>query len=161
MDNPNCSTEHRKGQHLTSEERHDIEVHLKDGWSKYKIAKHLGRPFNTIKNEIARGTVALYHGKVHRYKADAGQQRYNENRRSSTRTYRCLETAAFLKYVVKQFREENWSLDACFGRALLSGEFRRQEMVCTKTLYNYVDLGLLPIKNIDLLEKELDRIYVA
>jgi IS30 family transposase len=153
MDNPNCSTEHRKGQHLTSEERHDIEVHLKDGWSRYKIAKHLNRPYNTIKNEIARGTVALYHGKVHHYKADIGQQRYNENRRSSTRTYRCLETAAFLKYVVKQFREENWSLDACFGRALQFGEFSRQEMVCTKTLYNYVDLGLLPLKNIDLPEK--------
>lgn len=106
MDNPNCSTEHRKGQHLTPEERHDIEVHLKDGWSKYKISKHLGRPFNTIKNEISRGTVALYHGKVLRYKADVGQQRYNENRRSSTRTYRCLETAAFLKYVVKQFRKK-------------------------------------------------------
>ena len=41
MDNPNCSTEHRKGQHLTSEERHDIEMRLKDGWSRYKIAKHL------------------------------------------------------------------------------------------------------------------------
>lgn len=26
-------------------------------------------------------------------------------------------------------------------------------MVCTKTLYNYVDLGILPIKNIDLPEK--------
>ncbi len=26
-------------------------------------------------------------------------------------------------------------------------------MVCTKTLYNYVSLGLLPIKNIDLPEK--------
>lgn len=153
MDNPNYITEHRKGQHLTTEERHDIEVHLKDGWSKYKIAKHLGRPFNTIKNEIARGTVSLYHGKVLRYKADVGQQQYNENRRSSTRTYRCLETAAFLKYVVKQFREENWSLDACFGRAILTGKFKRQDMVCTKTLYNYIDLGLLPIKNIDLPEK--------
>ncbi|MDD2269581.1 MAG: helix-turn-helix domain-containing protein [Eubacteriales bacterium] len=38
MDNPNCSTEHRKWQHLTPEERYDIEVHLKDGWSCYKIA---------------------------------------------------------------------------------------------------------------------------
>ena len=153
MNNPNCSTEHQKGQHLTPEERHDIEVHLKDGWSRYKIAKHLNRPFNTVKNEIARGTVRLYHGTVLHYKADVGQQRYNENRRSSTRTYRYLETTAFLKYVVKQFREENWSLDACFGRALLSGKFSRQEMVCSKTLYNYVDLGLLPIKNIDLPEK--------
>ena len=31
--------------------------------------------------------------------------------------------------------------------------FKREEMVCTKTLYNYVSLGLLPIKNIDLPEK--------
>ena len=66
MDNPNFSTEHRKGQHLTEEERHDIEVHLKDGWSKYKIARHLNRPYNTIKNEIKRGTVAMYHRKVFR-----------------------------------------------------------------------------------------------
>lgn len=153
MDNPNCSTEHRKGQHLTPEERHDIEVHLKDGWSCYRIAKHLKRPFNTIKNEIARGTVTLYHGKVFRYKADVGQQKYSENRRSSTRKYRCLETAAFLKYVVKQFRERGWSLDACAGNAQLTERFARKEMVCTKTLYNYVDLGLLPIKNIDLPEK--------
>ena len=34
-----------------------------------------------------------------------------------------------------------------------NGTFPRSEMVCTKTLYNYVDLGLLPIKNIDLPEK--------
>ena len=44
MDNTNYTTEHRKGQHLLSEERHEIEVRLKDGWSIYRIAKHLGRP---------------------------------------------------------------------------------------------------------------------
>jgi len=153
MDNPNCNTEHRKGQHLTVEERHDIEVHLKDGWSKYKIAKHLNRPYNTIKNEIQRGMVALYNGNIMRYKADAGLHQYRENRRSSTRKYRCLETVDFLRYVVKQFQEQGWSPDACFGHALLDGKFNRDEMVCTKTLYSYIDLGLLPIKNIDLPEK--------
>ena len=60
MDKPNCSTEHRKNQHLTAEERHEIEVRLKDGWSVYRIARHLQRPYNTIKNEIQRGTVVLY-----------------------------------------------------------------------------------------------------
>ena len=39
------------------------------------------------------------------------------------------------------------------GRALLDGGFTRNQIVCTKTLYNYVDLGLLGIKNIDLPEK--------
>ncbi len=33
MDNPNYTTEHRKGQHLLNEERYEIEVRLKDGWS--------------------------------------------------------------------------------------------------------------------------------
>ena len=33
MDNTNYTTEHRKGQHLLSEERHEIEVRLKDGLS--------------------------------------------------------------------------------------------------------------------------------
>ena len=37
MENTNYTTEHRKGQHLLSEERHEIEVRLKDGWSVYRI----------------------------------------------------------------------------------------------------------------------------
>ena len=154
MDNTNYTTEHRKGQHLLSEERHEIEVRLKDGWSIYRIAKHLERPYNTIKNEIKRGTVSLYNGKQHRYKADEGKQVYLEHRRNCRKQYRCLASVRFLQYVVEHFKsEDKWSLDACYGKALESGKFRREEMVCTKTLYNYVDLGLLPIKNIDLPEK--------
>ena len=87
----NYTTEHHKGQHLLAEERHEIEVRLKDGWSIYRIAKHLNRPYNTIKNEIARGTVYLYNGKVARYKAKAGEQQYKENRRNSRRQYKRLE----------------------------------------------------------------------
>ena len=63
MDNTNYTTEHRKVQHLLSEERHEIEVRLKDGRSIYRIAKHLERPYNTIKNEVKRGMVSLYNGK--------------------------------------------------------------------------------------------------
>ena len=64
MDNINYATEHRKGQHLLSEERHEIEVRLKDGWSIYRIAKHLGRPYNTIKNEVKRGTFIQWEAKT-------------------------------------------------------------------------------------------------
>jgi len=41
MDKPNYTTEHRKGQHLLAEERHEIEIRLKDGWSLYQIAHKL------------------------------------------------------------------------------------------------------------------------
>ena len=153
MDNPNCNTEHRKYQHLTSEERHEIEVRLKDGRSPYKIAKHPGRPYNTIVNEIKRGTVLLYNGKVLRYKADVGYRVYPEHRQNSRRNYRCLETVDFLKYVEQQFMNEKWSFDACVGYAKEHHLFDEKEMVCTKTLYNYADLGVISIRNIDLPEK--------
>ena len=41
-------------------------------------------------------------------------------------------------------------MDACAGKAVRKGIFRREDMVCTKTLYNYIDLGLINVKNIDL-----------
>ena len=114
----------------------------------------MGRPYNTIKNEIKRGTVSLYNGKQHRYKADEGKKVYLEHRRNCRKQYRYMTSVRFLQYVVAHFKsEDKWSLDASYGKALADGKFRREEMVCTKTLYNYVDLGLLPIKNIDLPEK--------
>ena len=154
MDNTNYTTEHRKGQHLSRKERWEIQIRLKDGWTIYRIAKEMGRAYNTIKNEIKRGTVSLYDGKQQRYKPEKGEAVYREHRKNSRRKFHCLAAAPFLQYVAEHFKgDSKWSLDACCGAALKSGKFRREEMVCTKTLYNYVDLGLLPIKNIDLPEK--------
>ncbi len=153
MDNPNYTIEHRKGQHLLAEEHHKIEVRLRDGWSPYKITKQLDRPYNTIKNEIKRGTVMLYNGKVGRYKAHAGEAADLDNRANSRKQYKRLSVSPFCKYVEQHFTEDKWSLDTCYGRALTSGAFQRSQMVCTKTLYNYVDNGLLKMKNINLPEK--------
>ena len=152
MDTVDYTTEHRKGQHLLAEERHEIEVRRKDGWTIYRIAKHLCRPYNTIKNEIRRGTVSLYSGKVMRYKARVGEAKYQENRSNSRRQYKRLTVSGFIKYVEEQ-HAEGWSLDAIAGSALATGRFQRSDTVCTKTLYNQVDKGLIGIKNIDLPEK--------
>ena len=95
----------------------------------------------------------MYNGKVKRYKPDIAEQKYKDNRVNSKRNYRCLECVEFFYYVVEMFTEKGWSLDASVGYAKENNLFSSDEMVCTKTLYNYVDLGLLPIKNIDLPEK--------
>lgn len=147
------TTERKKGQHLTFEERVIIQTRLRDGFSRRAIAREIGCSPATVCNEIKRGTVALYTGKVFRYKAKAGQQTYERNRRLCSRHYDFLEKAAFIAYVERHFREDKWSVDACVGRALSDGKFRREQMVCTKTLYAYIDLGLLGIKNIDLPDK--------
>lgn len=95
----------------------------------------------------------LYNGKVKRYKPDIVEQKYKDKRANSKRNYRYLECVEFLNYVVEMFNKKGWSLDASVGYAKENNLFSFDKMVCTKTLYNYVDLGILPIKNIDLPEK--------
>lgn len=153
MDQFNDNTLHIKGKHLSKEERINIEIRLKDGWSVRAIAREIGCSPTTVSNEIKRGTVHLYNGKVTRYKASAGQTAYEQNRLSCGRHYDLLEKGGFVDYVTSKVTNEHWSLDACVGRALQTNEFAREDIVCTKTLYNYVSKGLIGIKNIDLPEK--------
>lgn len=108
---------------------------------------------NTVRNIIKKGMTPLYNGKVFRFKAKTAWNAYQGNRSRSCRTYEALEKRPFIQYVEKHVREEHWSWDACVGRALKDGSFDRSEILCTKTLYNYVDLGFLSIKNIDLPQK--------
>ncbi len=153
MDYLHSTTEHRKGKHLSFEERVIIQTRLKDGWTPNRIAAEIGCVPNTVRNEIKRGTIALYRGNVSRYKAKAGQAAYEKNREACCRHYDLLKKSAFISYVEEHFFEDEWSLDVCANRALTDGSFTREQIVCTKTLYGYADLGLLNIKNIDLPEK--------
>ena len=152
MDHHYSTTPSRKGKHLTFEERVIIQTRLKDGLKPPAIAREIGCSPNTIRNEIRKGTVWLYHGKTPRYKAKHGQEVYETNRKNCGRRFEYLEKARFLQYVEEKF-SQGWSLDVIRGRALESGEFTEEDVLSTKTLYNYVDLGLLEIKNIDLPEK--------
>ena len=83
MDQEHSITKHVKGKHLNYTERVFIEIRLSDGWSAYRIAKALGCASNTVRNEIRRGTIELYHGSVKRYKASVGEQQYLQNRLNS------------------------------------------------------------------------------
>lgn len=88
MDHSYSTTnEHKKGQHLTYDERMLIQIRLKDGKSQRAIAREIGCSPTTISNEIKRGTVLLYHGRVKRYKASTGQKTYEEHRMASCRHY--------------------------------------------------------------------------
>jgi IS30 family transposase len=152
MEYPNNNTESRKNKHLNFEERITIQIRLKDGLSPYKIAKELKRPINTVLNEIRRGTTTqIKQGKqIEMYIADTGEAIYKKHRLNSCRAFKRLECCDFINYVVDKIKNSSWSPDACVGNSLETGLFKRSEIVCTKTLYNYIDLGLLSVKNIDL-----------
>ena len=96
---------------------------------------------------MERGKVLLGGGRKVGYRTVVGQETYEAARKHCGRHRRALECGSFLDYVEQMFYEKHWFLDACFGHAIRSHKFPRQKMVCTKTLYNYVTLGLLgPIK---------------
>ena len=152
MNYQNHSTKSRKNKHLNIKERIIVEICLKDGFSTYKIAKELNRPINTVLNEICRGTTKqIKQGKEFNvYFADTGEAVYKKNRLKCSRKYKLLECSDFIKYVIDKVKNDHWSLDTCVGVALHSSRFSPSQIISTKTLYNYVALGLLPIKNIDL-----------
>lgn len=142
--------EHKRGEHLKFEQRVIIQTRTQDGWSPNRIAKEIGCAPNTVRNELKRGTILLHKGKVSRYKAKRGQERYEQNRKACCRGYDLLKKLAFVSFVEDKFFSQGWSFDACYGYALKEKLFTKEEMVCTKTLYAYANLNLLSIKNIHL-----------
>jgi len=158
MDYPHSITDaekRKKGKHLTDIDRGTIQALNREGMSLRKIAGHIGCSPSTILNELRRGTPPRKSNRVRApgYSAKHGAAVYRANRKRSKRPHKVCNCAKFLGWTHRQVKEENWSLDVCWGHALKSGPFQREEMVCTKTLYNYVDLGMISLKNIDLPEK--------
>lgn len=73
---------------------------------------------------------------------------YEKNRSHCGARYKLAQTSAFIRFAVNKMQKDHWSPDAVCGYAKAHKRFEHAR-VCTKTLYHYIDLGLLPIKNID------------
>ncbi len=148
------TTKGRKFQHLTREKRAQIEILLRQGLPKARIAREVGISRSTLYHELARGTVEQLDSELrsyHKYFWDAGQRVYEENRKNSRPPLKLMGCLDFIQYAQKRILEDKLSPDAVCGQAKLSGKF--EKMVCTKTLYNYIDQCLLKVRNIDLLLK--------
>ena len=141
---------HQKGKHLNFEERVVIQTRLRDGWAFRKIAREIGCSANTVRNEYSRGKVLLYNGKIERYVPTTDKQNMKPTAK--------IAAENFSHRREKNFFATLWKISGkiighrCLRRSCPQARiFKREEIVCTKTLYNYVSLGLLnPIKNIDL-----------
>lgn len=140
-------------QQLSAEERGQIEAFLKDGQSIRQIARNLHRNPSTISREVKRGTVRQLNSDYlpyYRYFADSGQVIYEEHRlncHSKGLLKRCwLFFKMLCKALRKHFRVD--SVDSFVHR------FQRNHpgdpCPSTPTVYRYIDLGLLPLRNADL-----------
>lgn len=145
------STKGRKFKHLTMEKRAQLEMLLRLKRPKAEIARLLGISRSTLYNELKRGTVDQLDSQLRPYRcyfSDAGQRVYETNRQNSQQPLKLVKAFEFLRYAERKMLEEKWAPDAICGEAKRSGRFA--EMVCTKTLYSYIDQCLLRVRNIDL-----------
>lgn len=148
------SLDHIRNKHLTICERTLIQLRLKDGHTVYSIAKEIGCAYNTVKNEIRRGSKQMYRSHRQCYRADFGQKNYEANRTNCHRTGKFRECTEFIKHVEKNFSSplKKWSVDATSGRLRTERIFTQKNSVCTKTLYNWIHKGLMEVKVSDLPE---------
>lgn len=157
MTNINYTLERTKDKHLTLEERIQIEKALCDrNKSKRQIARELGINHQTVINEIKRGIVTQIKN-VNRkskylesYSALAGQEAYSKARKNNKNASKLDKCTEFINNVVQKIRKNKNSIDEVVGRTKLEQLYSVNEMVCTKTIYNYVEQGLIAIKNIEL-----------
>ncbi|XOQ44706.1 MAG: IS30 family transposase [Clostridium sp.] len=139
--------ERKRGQHLKFEDRCSIKIYKKLGYSLRKIAEAINCSASTVMYELRRGTSKRNgdRGRNPEYSAKRGQQNYEINRSRCHKPHALDENSKFLKWVIKQVKEHHWSFDACVGYARLHELFPAEDIVCTKTLYNELWAGNLPL----------------
>lgn len=154
MSETHSTTKKRTFQHLTAYQRGEIQALLERKVPKTQIARQVGIARSTLYEELKRGTVEQRRSDLTTYRkyfAETGQIVYEEHRKACRKPCKLDQAAEFLQHVEKAIREDKLSPDAICGRAKREGAF--PVMVCTKTVYNYIDQGLIRVKNIDLLLK--------
>ena len=146
----------KKGAHLTFEERVMIQTRLRDKQSYRSIAREIGCCVNTVRNEVKRGKVLCYNGKVERYRAADGQSTYEAHRENCGRKCDAVAKGAFLDYVQKRLQEhslirklpnkESASVIAAF-RKLKDGMFRDCFSECSSALRQTMAVSFLACRS--------------
>lgn len=143
----------RKNKHLTERERYKIEILLKEKMTVLYISKSLGRHIRTIEREIKKGTVRLLNSDLsyrEGYCADTAQRIYNENAKNKGPNLKIGKDHKLAKHIEKKIIKEKYSPDAVIGEIKAKG-LKFETVICTKTLYNYIDQGIFAnITNKDL-----------
>ncbi len=163
MDQMNCITEASKGKHLCLWERKEIEKAVGRSASIRSIARALNRSASTISREIGRGSVSQRRTSQYIskraddpgytesmiYFAETGQCCAANNTGRRGGKYKLFEDMEFIRYIENCILEKKWAPASILGGLKANGHSFKT-MVCFKTVYNYIDRGLLAVRNIDL-----------
>ncbi len=141
------------GNYITERQRYDIELLLREKYTKPRIAKVLGIKYNTLYKEIERGTVEQMDSQLRVYKvykADYAQMMYERSTSNRGRNLKIGSDHQLASYIETMIREQKYSPEALLLHAKNEG-LHFSTTLCYKTIYNYLDMGLfLNVTNDDL-----------
>ena len=156
MEQGYCTIRGRKGKHLAREERVAIEAMRRGGIPTRRIASIVGRNRRTIQREVVRGLVKNWDCEWRpkmTYSSDRGQDVHDLNATAKGPELKLGANHALVTFVrerVLTHRESPAVVAARMQTDCMAGA------VCTKTLYTYIDQGLIAgVSNESLWEKRL------
>ena len=156
MEQKDCNKKRKRYKHLNEGDRYKLEVLLAEKKKISEIAKLLGYDRSTIYREKKRGTVRRIQSDLRikeQYRADVAQRKYVESGKNKERGLKIGKDRKLEAYLRKKIVEEKFSPDAAIGSIKEKG-LKFKGMICTKTLYNYIDAGIFSgISNANLWEK--------
>ena len=143
----------RSFKHLSLSERGMIFALLREARSIRYIVASLQRSPSTIVREIRRGTTKqLRTGRIpcQSYFPETGQAVYDKHRLNSRKMGKERSAATFLHFAESKILTDKWSVDAVVGYCRNQPRWQAEVLVCSKTLYHYIDCCRLAVRNIDL-----------
>ncbi len=145
-----------KYKHLTERDRYRLEGYLESGLNPKEIARKLHCHISTVYREIKRGQVKRIKSDLTEYKAyraNTAHADYEEKVTNRARSLKIEKYKELADYIQKKIQKDKYSPDAVIG------ELKRENqefngIICTKTLYNYIDREVFEgITNYSLWEK--------
>lgn len=138
------TTKSRKYEHVKERERYKIEVLLKSRQSMAEIAKLLTRHRSTIYREKRRGNIKLVGAELkekEEYRADVAQRESEKRGRERERELKIGRDRELEVYIRERLEADQHSPDAIIGGIRAQG-MKFKGMICTKTLYTYIERGV-------------------
>lgn len=156
MGQTNCITKRATYKHFTKSQRYKLEGHLEAGLSVVAIAQTLKKHRATVYREIQRGLVKRINTDLKEYtayRANVAQRDYRQKVVNRARSLKIEKDKDLQMYIRKKLIKDKHSPDVIVGR-IKQKKLVFEKMICTKTLYNYIEAGVFEgISNATLWEK--------
>ena len=157
MEQINYTAKSGKYKHLTERDRYRLEGYLETGLSIKKIAQNLNIHISTVYREINRGQVKKINSDLTEYwayRANSAHNDYEEKVTNRAHSLKIEKHPELAIYIRDKILKDKSSPDAIIGELKRVG----QGLICTKTLYSYIDRGVFEgISNYNLWEKRKSR----